>query len=118
VRENAIVTGVTAYTISHKYTYISNGYETILPPDSWTAMMRILPLLRVDALSPPLPAGAKPPLAIPRLLRHMPRRESGGRSCRQPGQVLTEAATVILLRVVPAPTFPPSSSFDNGCPSG
>jgi len=34
----------------------------------------------------------------------MPRRESGGRSRREPGQVLTEAATVISLRVVPAPT--------------
>lgn len=33
----------------------------------------------------------------------MRRRESGGRGCRQPGQILTEAATVILLRVVPAP---------------
>lgn len=32
-------------------------------------------------------------------------RESGGRSVREPGQVLTEAATVIFLRVVPAPTF-------------
>lgn len=35
----------------------------------------------------------------------MPGRESGGRSRRQPGQVLTEAATTIFLRVVPAPTF-------------
>src|SRR3546814_11189455 len=32
-------------------------------------------------------------------------RESGGRSTRQPGQVLTEAATTNSLRVVPAPTF-------------
>src|SRR3546814_13739708 len=32
-------------------------------------------------------------------------RESGGRSTRQPGQVLTEAATTNSLRGVPAPTF-------------
>jgi len=32
-------------------------------------------------------------------------RESGGRGRREPGQVLTEAATVIPPRVVPAPTL-------------
>jgi len=34
----------------------------------------------------------------------MPARESGGRGRRQPGQILTEAATTISPRVVPAPT--------------
>src|SRR5690606_30972185 len=37
--------------------------------------------------------------------RHMPPWKSGGRSLRQPGQVLTEAATTNSLRVVPASTF-------------
>ena len=38
--------------------------------------------------------------------RHQPyaRRESGGRSSRQPGQIRKEAATTISFRVVPAPT--------------
>lgn len=33
------------------------------------------------------------------------RRESGGRSCRQLGQIRKEAAVTISFRVVPAPTF-------------
>ena len=37
------------------------------------------------------------------LLPYTP-RESGGRGCRQPGQVRKEAATTISSRVVPAPT--------------
>src|SRR5215210_4611942 len=46
------------------------------------------------------------------LFHHMPVRESGGRSSRQPGQVRKEAATTISLRVVPAPTFRHPGPFD------
>jgi len=48
----------------------------------------------------------------------MPRRESGGRDRREPGQVLTEAATVISSRVVPAPTFSSITRFDKSRTSG
>src|SRR5690349_14926509 len=46
----------------------------------------------------------KPRPCEPKPHRPYARRESGGRRCRQPGQIRKEAATTISHRVVPAPT--------------